>query len=344
MARPVPTKRIRIALYTPGDDAGGAKTILINANRHAKFEAEVSLDVTLSVSPELNTGQLVITNLPIAARNELTGVIHGLEDYTNSTVVLGGPGDSVDALTQGVIIGSEVFPDGKARTETIRNGHAYIEIDAGLDSDIGRIFEGSSSSAFSNKQGPDWFTTIDVADGLSTVVGNQARDRFPPGSTMYSVLRNLVLTMGLGLGNLTQGTVAEVFEANSGSTFPNGFRTRGDAKQIMNRLVRTSGGEWFVDRGLFYLVKKGEALPGPPLELSAGIINRPIPQEGGGVLVSHRFHRDIRPGRRVTIRARNSSGTYRVEYVRHILNNRFGLWRSIMSLRSAHFIDRVLSA
>lgn len=345
MARSVPRKRLRVAIYTPGDDAGGAKKIIINTHRglSLKHELEISLDVTLSVSPEMNQGTLTIFQLPESGRNELTGVIHKVIDYTNTSIGIGEFGQELTDLGIGKITGSDLFPDGKCRTETIRNGHAYVEIDAGYDEDVGRIFEGSSSSAHSGRQGTDWVTTLNIADGLSTIVGNQARDSFGPGTSMYTVLRSLVLTMGLGLGNLTQGTVAEAFQANGDSVFPNGFRTRGDAQLIMNRLVRLSGGEWFVDRGLFYLVRKGEALPTPPLELSnsTGIINRPQQQEGGGILLEHKFNREIRPGRPVTISSVHSSGTYRVEYVRHILNNRLGIWRSLMSLRSPSFIERL---
>lgn len=336
MSSRIPRKSIAVTIYSRDD-----KLTFIN-NFRQEFEFEVSVACRMSTTPSRNGGQVVIVNLGEAERNQIAGVISRRVDYTNASL---GPGsDGFIPLVGGKIItGTDVVPGGFAREETINNGDGYVEIDAGEGSDVGRIFEGSCKHADHEHAGTDWLTTLDVKDGLSTMIGGHVNDRFGPGTEFYPVVRHLVKAMGLDKGNLTQATLQEAMGAEQ-SSFPNGYVTAGNPQQMLTAILRTTKAEWFVDRGTFYVVAKGESLPGRPacVDIQSGLIGKPKPLEDGGVGINMVMRKDVRVGRDVELSSTQLSGLYRCEVVDHRINNYVDSWRSTAILRQGGAIQGIL--
>lgn len=316
-------------IYTKDDGV-----LQINPSFNRDLEFEVSFSCRMSLTPGRNGGQVTITNLSERDMNSIAGVTSRLVDYTNVSL---GPGtDGFIPLPGGKILtGADVVPGGIAREETINNGSGYVEVDAGDLGDVGRVFEGSCQDANHEHEGTHWFTQLNVNDGLSTMIGGHVNDRFPAGSSFYSVVRHLVKSMGLDTGNLTEAQLQASFDTNSPSNFPNGFITIGNPQLILRKILTSSGAEWFVDRGTFYIVRKGEALPGRSAEvdIQTGLSSRPKPLPDGGVGITTRFRKDIRVGRKVALESTQLSGDYRCEVVTHNINNYLGEWTTSAILR-----------
>ncbi len=127
-----------------------------------------------------------------------------------------------------------------------------------------------------------------------------------------SVLRTpLQLTEAIGRGN---------------TTFPYGFKAFGDVRWIVSNMLEPFGAEWFVDRGQFFVVKKGHALPEPAIvvDFFSGLKHQPEPIEGNGVRIRSVYRSDMRIGRLVQVSDVDYDGVYRAETVMHRMNNRYG--------------------
>jgi hypothetical protein len=109
------------------------------------------------------------------------------------------------------------------------------------------------------------------------------------------------------------------------SSFPFGWTSFGDAKWALSEILGRTG-EWFVDRGDFFVVPRGEALPDAPVILSSdtGMIHSPEPGEAGKLHVRSIMRPDIRIGRKVRVVGPQYEGVYRAEVVTHVVNNRGG--------------------
>lgn len=314
----------------------------VNLASPTEFPYEVSFACRMSTTPSRNGGQVVITNLGERTRNRIAGVVSQNISFVNASL-RPGP-DGFIALPGGKILtGIGLVPGGIAKAETINNGDGYIHIDAGEDFEIGRVFEGSVKYARHVHDRTHWFTTIDIWDGGSTLTGGHANDRFPEGTPLVTVLKHLVRAMGLDIGNLSQATLDAVFETNSPSILPNGYIAIGSPKHMITKLLTSTGAEWFIDRGTFWIVKKGESLPGAPVELdiASGLSGIPQPLPDGGVGFDSRFRKDIRVGREVTLHSAQLSGNYRCDVIEHRLNNFNGDWMSNGILRRGQVIPGV---
>lgn len=337
MARKVPRKEIGLTIFTRDDSV-----LRVNLASPTEFPYEVSLACRMSTTPSRNGGQVVITNLGERTRNRIAGVISQRIDYTNASLAPGS--DGFIPLPGGrIATGASVVPGGFAKTETINNGDGYIEVDAGENFEIGRVFEGSVKYARHVHDRTHWFTTIDIWDGGSTLTGGHANDRFPAGTPLVVVLKHLVRAMGLDIGNLSQATLDEVLGNNSPSIMPNGYIAMGSPKHMVTKLLTSTGAEWFIDRGTFWIVKQGQTIPGASvdLDIQSGLSGVPQPLPGGGVGFNSRFRKDIRIGREVILRSSQLSGSYRCDVIEHRLNNYQGEWMSTGILRRGETIPGV---
>lgn len=303
----IPRRRTTVRLFTEADE-----TLVIN-DQGVEPQLTVEFSCSLSITPDANSADLRIWNLSPRSRQSIAGIVQRNIDISTAEIDVAA---DFTNLLQG---------DSIVKQTTIRRGDCYVEIDSGVDDRIARVFEGSSEWARHTKVGPDWITQLSVGDGLSTMMQGVASRTFPPKSLMIDVVRHIVKTMALGQGNLDETSLFAAIGPGR-TSFPMGYTVFGESKWLLNQLLHPFGAEWFVDRGEFYVVKRGHALPDEPAttSYSEGLIARPEPVEGGKLRIRSLMRPDIRLGRLVTIKGVDYSGTYRVETVMHAANNRHG--------------------
>lgn len=275
-------------------------------------QLEIDLSCTMSITPDANMASVRVMNLSRATRERLAGVTFRNLDVSKEIV----NSPSLNAALGG---------DPIIKVATVNGGNCYVEIDGGYLPTPVRMFEGSAQWIRHQKNGPTWITEMQVGDGLSTMMDGVNAKSFPPGTTLFEVVEYTIKRMNLGMGNVTEAMLTSIVGPGQ-TTFEFGFTTLGDSKWLLSTLIKDFHGEWFVDRGECYIVRKGEALPEPPVTVSfeQGLINQPEPIEGGKLRVRSMLRPDVRLCRKVTIERANFAGTYRVERVAHAMNNRGG--------------------
>lgn len=299
-------RRISVRLTTAGGD------ILTINDRHVNPQLEVDVSVNMSVSPDANSGHVRIANLSRQSRQSIAGRIQREIDISS-------------AIVESNVDYSDIIENPIVKKTVINRGDCYVEIDAGHDESVGRLFEGSSQWARHYKDGATWYTELQVGDALSTMMSGVASKTFPPGSLFIDVLRYAVRTMALDDSALTTlGLIEAIGQGNT--TFPYGFTAFGDAKWIVTNMLEPFGAEWFVDRGQFFVVRRGHALAEPAVfvDFASGLMNTPEPIENGGIRIRSMFRSDIRIGRLVSVTGVDYDGLYRADMVMHRINNRYG--------------------
>ena len=327
-------RRVRLRLFTEADTI-----ISINTDEDEDYQLAVGFQVTMSTTRQTNRANIQVAGLNRATRAQIAGVINGVTDLTNTFITL--PGQDPP-----IVFGSTLFPSGIAKDETIRNGHAWVELDVGYSPEkMSRVFEGSSHWARHQKVGPLWTTQLDVGDGLSTRLGGVTSRTFDPGATLFEAVEYCVRSMGVGRGNLTRDTFKAAYGGNRSLTLPVGQTVEGDSVPALNALLAGSRVEWWIDRGDFWIVEKGKPLDSNPIEVALGLEGGlrfdPQPVEGGGVMLNMWLRPDARIGRRIRVDANILSGEYRLETVTHRGNNLQGDYQTVAIARKVETVPGV---
>ena len=313
----IPTRAIRVSIGALDAgvlgtvDSDGRPAIVINPAGQSP-QLEVDFSCSMSITPDANYASVRIMNLAPGTRERLAGVTKRKLDVSKE--IAGMP------ALQAALGGASTV-----EVATVNRGDCYVKIDGGYLPTPARMFEGSCEWTRHAKVGPTWITEMNIGDGLSTMMEGLSAKTFPPGTTLFEVIAHVIDSMALGRGNVTEQRLTEIVGPGQ-TTFPFGFTTLGESKWLLSTLIKDFDGEWFVDRGECYIVRKGEALPDPPLTVSfeQGMISTPEPLDGGKFRVRSMLRPDIRLGRKVAVVRANFEGTYRVERLAHAVNNRGG--------------------
>jgi hypothetical protein len=303
-------RRIAVRLLTEGNE-----TISINEPGAdiGNTQLEVDISVNMSVNPQANSAAVRIMNLSRSTRQSIAGRIKRNLDISQAVIDL--PVDYTSVIENSIV-----------QQTVTRRGDCYVEVDAGYDSAVPRVFEGSSQYARHTKIGPTWVTELQVGDGLSTMMAGVAKRTFPPGSLFLDVLRHVVRSMALDDSVLRTPLQLTDAIGRGNTTFAYGVTAFGDARWFVSNMLEPFGAEWFVDRGQFFVVRKGHALPEPAVttDFASGLLHTPEPIEDGGVRIRSMFRSDIRIGRPIIVSGVDYEGEYRADSVMHRMNNRYG--------------------
>lgn len=311
----VPTKRIIVTVFSPD----GARVTIGDTDRDVQLS--ISFGCTMTTKPQRNGGTVTITNLSETSRNALSKA-------TNTDLGLFERGDLIGVTSSGV--------NSKQLEATLVNGQAYCTIDAGEDDVVGRVFEGSVESLVSKQNGPDWVTEIQIADSQSTAGVGIFRS-WQAKTQLFTVVRALVREMGLEDGNLTSREVLNAaVGANVKSVFARPYQANGSVDSILTQIFTLTGTDYWIDRGAFYVVRRGQPLDDRVLVLTneeGGLRTAPEQLDRSAIAISTDFIRGLRIGRKVVIQLGGIQTEYRADQVSHGLDNREGDFASAALLR-----------
>ncbi len=333
----VPTKRLRVTVSSPD-----GTRIIVNEDDRAT-QLGVDFGCLMTVNPQRNQGVCVLTNLSEQKRNALQKAIDTTIDYAlvglPSILAANTPITESEAAIQanvGADIPATIAATQTAqKTITLESGKAYVEIDGGEDDEIGRIFEGSVEGIESAPSGPEWTTTLQIADGQAGTAA-AIEVSFPRGAQLFSVVRFITQSMGLESGNFNRITLGAAIGANAKAVFERPLVIVNSADTILNQIFQLTGAEWWVDRGKFFVVRKGQPLPDAATRLEVGrggLRSRPRQLDKGAVAIEADFVRGLRVGRRVEVAVDRDVSIYRTDQVNHVVNNREGGWSTAALLR-----------
>jgi hypothetical protein len=347
------TDRIaRRRIFATYDSSRDNRIFINDPTRIDETELHLAVQCRMSVDPRRNRGVVTATNLSERTRDDVSGIITSTLDlrgpvssgsFGSDLDELGLPRSTANSLadlyTPEQLERGGFFSNPIQKATTFALGGGYCEIDAGLNDEVGRVFEGSVSRVRSRKTGPNWRTSFEIGDGLTTATGSVSNQAFNDGAKTFDVVQHVVRSLGLSIGTLTLQQFQEAVGHNVVSVLPRGYVAVGNSNAVLNQMLQHSGAEWFIDRGTIYIVRKGQPIdPGQtPIvleqDVEGGIRRSPTPIDGSGILVESDFRRDVRIGRIVETRSRKINGLWRADVVDHRIDNRAGEWITRTILR-----------
>lgn len=203
-----------------------------------------------------------------------------------------------------------------------QDGGVTVRIEAGYGTHIGQIFFGVLRKVSSWRQGETWMTQISGGDGERSIATAKISRTFPKGTPLTSVVRELVKTLGVGDGGLSNTlTALEVggFLAG-GRTLPRAITMHGDSATNLEQLMRSVGMSWSLQDGAFYAAPSGTATvpgQGPLLTPETGLLDSPQIDKFGKVTGKCLLNADLLPGRVFRIESTRVTGNFICEKTAH---------------------------
>ena len=141
------------------------------------------------------------------------------------------------------------------------------------------------------RNGPDRITTIEIGDGEKALNDSKLDKSFPAGVTKKQVVDELIDSMGLVKGAITDIT---------DKIFNKGISTTGKSKDQLDTILDSENLEMSVQDGEVQIIKKGGSIPYEAVLMSPenGLVGTPARKKGNdGVTFTSLLNPLIRPGR-----------------------------------------------
>lgn len=166
-------------------------------------------------------------------------------------------------------------PESRALFEKINN---VIILEAGYTNKSKVIFKGNVSRTRHTKEGPDYVTHIEAADGLFAIQNSRIDQSFNSALTRNAAITTLAGAI-LDTGQIGIGHIANV--PNDG--YNNGVVLSGNAIDHMRAVCDGANLNFFIEDQLIYVLKIGDAKPVPPFIVSpdSGLVGIPERRDVG---------------------------------------------------------------
>jgi hypothetical protein len=203
----------------------------------------------------------------------------------------------------------------------LENKGVKVILSAGYENNqVGQIFSGSARYVNSQKQGPDWVTTIQCGDGERSFRFAFASQVFQAGTGLGQVVQQLVKTLQVDPGNAPQ------LATDLTEQFADGYTVHAPAAKELSRLLEPRGYTWSIQDGRFVALQELQVLQEALVLVSqdTGLIGSP--EYGTGekakgpatLKVSQMLNPAIRPGVKIEVRSRGRNGYFKVKKCRQV--------------------------
>jgi hypothetical protein len=197
-----------------------------------------------------------------------------------------------------------------------------VRIEAGYGDRLGQIFLGVLRKASSWRRGTEWVTEISGGDSEHSITTAKISKSYKTGTLVTTVVRDLVGTLGVGVGGLdgTLNALAVTGLLTGGATLQKALTLHGDSATNLEQLMRSCGFEWSVQDGHFYAGPAGQpTVPGagPLLTPETGLLDTPQIDKNGRCVGKALLNPDLLPGRVFRVESSRVSGNFVCEKTQH---------------------------
>lgn len=209
-------------------------------------------------------------------------------------------------------------PDSRALFEQVNN---RIILEAGYGDRAEIIFRGNVSRTRTRRDGPDYVTQIEAADGLHEYTNARVDFSVNAGANFADVITTLKGALGVGDGEQRGIPANRVIQ--NGRTFS------GPVRKQLDEVLDKEGLDWSIQDGSLVILPRGAASGTPALLLSpsTGLIGIPE-QKDAGIEFKSLLNPKIKPFQRVAIASKFIDGTFRCLTVNHIGDTFSGPWET----------------
>lgn len=219
---------------------------------------------------------------------------------------------------------------GQLASETSR-----LVLEAGYGADggagsVGEIFRADTVWVSHHREGADWVTEIQTADGQASLK-TPVTVSLKPGARGEDGLEQITEQVrramkGKGAVALRQGAVGvQAKRALKSVGFPGGLQLQASADEAYERLLTQAECRWSCEGGAVAIVSPKEALPMPAVKVSpqTGLVGSPRRSRKAGSKQDQLqgvslLEAGIQPGRRLLVDCASERGVFRVERVIHV--------------------------
>lgn len=176
------------------------------------------------------------------------------------------------------------------------------------------------------REGVDWLTKIESADGVAGYRSAILSHSLGPGATPLDSLKVIAKQMGLTLGQIKGFPDAAKFQQ--------GRQLYGPARSELDALCRSHGLVWSIQDGVLQVLPSGGSLDAGAVLLnrSTGLVGVPERTEKG-VKITSLLQGGINPGRVVVAEAMVHGGTYVADTVTHEGDSHGGDWHTVIEMQ-----------
>jgi hypothetical protein len=186
-------------------------------------------------------------------------------------------------------------------------------VEAGYVGTRHQIFLGDLVYSRSARQGTDWATSLQSADGASKIKGSRVNLSLKGPAKATDALKNVAEALGLKTGNLDKalaaGSLREKFQQ-----FTQGVVLSGKADQQLDKITRSMGLTWSSQDGEIILLGPNDTLTNQVRVLSpdSGLVGSPEPGDDGIVKARALLLPELSPNFRVQIDSAEVKGFYKI--------------------------------
>lgn len=227
-------------------------------------------------------------------------------------------------------------------TRAIVEAGGTVALRCGYDVDPPLLFRGDSRWVWTEREGPDLITTITARDGGRAYSEARIARAYNPGTSISTILEDLIADMDIGRGNLDE--VAAAFQLRTGATtVPDGYVAAGPCRRVLSDLLRGAGLRWSVQNGALQVQRGGTPLQATAIVLAAdsGLLEVPTWDERGhrtrgrrGVLTAKSLLQPgTEPGRKVRVETALVEGDFEIRAGSYAGGTRENDWTATLALR-----------
>lgn len=208
-------------------------------------------------------------------------------------------------------------------------GKVNVRFEAGYDQTLRLMFVGDVRYASNEKQGTEWLTKIQLADGGRAFAAARVNHSYAPKTPLTTILRDAARALGVALP-------PEIAASKELQTrLASGEQLSGYASDEMTRLLAPFGYEWSFQNGQIQILRVDEARPGSVRVISQddGMIEAPVmdppkiraPAKGRRkakpnvpkLTVKHALYPELVPGEQIEVRSRSINGRFKIDKLQH---------------------------
>ena len=180
-----------------------------------------------------------------------------------------------------------------------------VILKAGYKDAMGLLFRGDLSEAFSEREGPDWVTTIRSGDGLVSLQSSRISRSFKAGTPLIDILKDISKGLGINVGDAIAFLEKRGF-SNSDKKLLSGAALSGSAHNELEKWLKSVCLEGSVQDGALQVLVSGQALERTAVLLSSetGLIGSPEVSSNGILRARSLLNPELFPGRKIKVESK----------------------------------------
>lgn len=180
-----------------------------------------------------------------------------------------------------------------------------VTLKAGYEGAMGLLFRGDLSEAFSEREGPDWVTTVRSGDGLESLQSSRISKSFKADTPVIDVLKEISKSLGIHVGDAISFLEKRGF-SSSDKKLLSGAVVSGSARYELDKWLKSVGLEGSVQDGALQVLVSGQALDRTAVVLSSetGLISSPNVSSKGILRARSLLNPELFPGRKIKVESK----------------------------------------